>query len=75
MIDDAKLRDEARAMAHVFASKDPLVMRMGHTAFMRHNDYRTDIGHVTEAFCAVAATSNAKSAVRTFLDRGKSKKT
>jgi enoyl-CoA hydratase len=74
VVDDANLREDARAMARVFAAKDPLVMRLGHQAFMRHNDYRTDIGHVTEAFCAVAATPNAKAAVRTFLDRGKAKR-
>lgn len=71
VVDDAVLLDEARAMARVFADKDPLVMRLGHQAFMRHNDYRVDIGHVTEAFCAVAATPNAKAAVRKFLARGK----
>ncbi len=73
VVNAASLRDEARAMARVFAAKDPLVMRLGHQAFMRHNDYRTDIGHVTEAFCGVAATPNAKAAVRKFLDRSKKK--
>ncbi len=69
VVADGDLREEARAMARVFAAKDPLVMRLGHQAFMRHNDYRTDIGHVTEAFCAVAATPNAKAAVKRFLSR------
>ncbi len=74
VVDDTNLRDETLALARVFASKDPLVMRMGHQAFMRHNDYRTEIGHVTEAFCSVAAMPAAKTAVRTFLNRGKNKK-
>jgi enoyl-CoA hydratase len=69
VVDDAKLMDEARAIARTFAAKDPLVMRMGHQAFMRHNDYRTEIGHVTEAFCTVAATPQAKAAVKRFLER------
>jgi enoyl-CoA hydratase len=71
VVDDASVREAARTMARLFASKDPLVMQLGHAAFMRHNDYRTEIGHVTEAFCGVAATPNAKAAVRNFLARGK----
>ena len=73
VVDDANLMDEARALARTFAAKDPLVLRMGHQAFMRHNDYRTEIGHVTEAFCTVAATPAAKAAVKRFLGRGKRK--
>ena len=71
---DGDVLEEARVLARTFAAKDPLVMRMGHQAFMRHNDYRTEIGHVTEAFCTVAATPAAKGAVRRYLGRGKAER-
>lgn len=74
VVDDGRVMEAARALAQTFAAKDPLVTRMAHQAFMRHNDYRGEIGHVTEAFCTVAATPNAKSAVRRFLDRGKTRR-
>jgi enoyl-CoA hydratase len=69
VVDAAKLLDEARALARTFAAKPAVAMRLGHAAFMRFNDYRPEIGHTTEAFCTVAATDDARSAIRAFLDR------
>lgn len=69
VVPDAKLLDEARALAAVFASKSPLAMRFAHNAFMRFNDYRQEIGHVTEAFCTVAATPDAREGLAAFLDK------
>jgi enoyl-CoA hydratase/carnithine racemase len=60
-------RIAARDLARVFAAKPAAAMRLGHQAFMRHNDYRVDLGHVTEAFCTVAATADAKAAVSDFF--------
>jgi enoyl-CoA hydratase len=69
VVDDARLLDEARALARTFASKPAFAMQFGHQTFMRFNDYRPEIGHVTEAFCTVAATENARAAVRAFRAR------
>lgn len=70
-VPDAKLLDEARALAAIFAEKSPLAMRFAHNAFMRFNDYRQDIGHVTEAFCTVAAAPDAREGLSAFLDKRK----
>lgn len=64
-----KLFDEARALARTFASKSPLAMRFAHDAFMRFNDYRAEIAHVTEAFCSVAAAPDAREGLAAFLDK------
>lgn len=69
VVADDRLLDEARALADVFASKSPLAMRFAHNAFMRFNDYRQDIGHVTEAFCTLAATPDAREGLAAFLDK------
>ena len=73
VVDDAKLLDEARALAQTFVSKPAFAMRFAHQTFMRFNDYRPEIGHVTEAFCTVAATEHAREAVAVFRGRGKVK--
>lgn len=69
VVPDDKLVAEARALASVFAAKSPLAMRFAHNAFMRFNDYRPEIGHVTEAFCTVAATADAREGLGAFLDK------
>jgi hypothetical protein len=55
----------------LFASKPAGVVRHAHQTFMRHNDYRVELGHVTEAFCTIAATAEAKDAVGRFFARSK----
>ena len=69
VVSDAKLLDEARSLADVFAGKSPLAMRFAHNSFMRFNDYRQDIGHVTEAFCTVAAAPDAREGLAAFLEK------
>jgi enoyl-CoA hydratase/carnithine racemase len=71
VVEDSDVRAEARRLARVFASKPAAAMALGHRGFMRHNDYRVELGHVTEAFCTVAATTDAKDAVRAFFDRSR----
>lgn len=73
VVEDAKLLDEARALAQTFVSKPAFAMRFAHQTFMRFNDYRPEIGHVTEAFCTVAATEHAREAVEVFRARGKTR--
>lgn len=69
VVPDAKLVEEARALADVFAGKSPLAMRFAHNAFMRFNDYRQEIGNVTEAFCTVAAAPDAREGLAAFLEK------
>jgi enoyl-CoA hydratase/carnithine racemase len=71
MVDDGTALQAARAMAKMFASKSPNVMRMGHQAFMRINDvgYRRDIGAVVDRFCAVAASPDAKEGISAFIEK------
>src|SRR6516225_7161369 len=66
IVPDDKVRDEARAMARVFATKSRTTMRLGRAAFMRVNDrdYRRGIGDAVENFCNVAATADAQEGVR-----------
>jgi enoyl-CoA hydratase len=71
IVPDDKVRDEARAMARVFATKSRTTMRLGRTAFMRVNDrdYRRGIGDAVENFCNVAATADAQEGVRAFIEK------
>ena len=71
LLPDDKVRDEARAMARVFATKSRTTMRLGRTAFMRVNDrdYRRGIGDAVENFCNVAATADAQEGVRAFIEK------
>lgn len=69
VVADDQLFNEARSLASTFASKSPLAMKFAHNAFMRFNDYRPEIGHVTEAFCTLAATSDAREGLAAFLDK------
>jgi enoyl-CoA hydratase len=68
---DEKRRDEARAMARVFARKSRTAMRMGRAAFLRANDldYRRGIGDAGENFCNVAATPDAEEGLRAFIEK------
>ena len=71
IVPDDKVRDEARAMARVFASKSRTTMRLGRAAFMRVNDrdYRRGIGDAVENFCNIAATADAQEGVRAFIEK------
>ena len=71
IVPDEKVRDEARAMARVFATKSRTTMRLGRAAFMRVNDrdYRRGIGDAAEDFCNVAATADAQEGVRAFIEK------
>jgi enoyl-CoA hydratase/carnithine racemase len=71
IVPDEKVRDEARAMARVFATKSRTAMRLGRAAFMRVNDrdYRRGIGDAVEDFCNVAATADAQEGVRAFIEK------
>jgi enoyl-CoA hydratase len=66
---DEKLREEARAMAGVFAKKSRTAMRLGRAAFLRTNDYRRDIADAVENFCTVAATADAQEGSRAFIEK------
>jgi enoyl-CoA hydratase len=71
IVQDDKVRDEARAMARVFATKSRTTMRLGRAAFMRVNDrdYRRGIADAVENFCNVAATADAQEGVRAFIEK------
>jgi enoyl-CoA hydratase len=68
---DEKLRDEARAMARMFARNSRTAMRLGRAAFLRANDldYRRGIGDAVESFCNVAATPDAEEGLRAFIEK------
>jgi enoyl-CoA hydratase/carnithine racemase len=71
VVPDEKLRDEARALARVFATKPRTAMRFGRAAFLRANDldYRRGIADAVENFCNVAATAGAQEGVRAFVEK------
>jgi enoyl-CoA hydratase len=71
IVPDEKVRDEARAMARVFATKSRTTMRLGRAAFVRANDrdYRRGIGEAVENFCKVAATADAQEGLRAFIEK------
>src|SRR5215470_2670051 len=71
IVPDEKLRDEARAMARVFATKSRTTMRLGRAAFMRANDrdYSRGIRDAVENFCNVATTADAQEGVRAFIEK------
>ena len=71
VVPDEKVRDEARAMARIFAAKPRTAMRFGRAAFLRVNDldYRSGIADAVENFCNVAATADAQEGVRAFVEK------
>jgi enoyl-CoA hydratase/carnithine racemase len=71
IVPDEKLRDEARAIAGIFATKSPTAMRLGRAAFMRANDldYRRSVGNAVEVFCNVATTDDAQEGLRAFKEK------
>ena len=69
VVPDERVRDEARAMARVFATKPQTAMRLGRAAFVGVNDYRRGIGEAVENFCNVAATAEAQEGLRAFVEK------
>jgi enoyl-CoA hydratase len=71
IVPDENVRNEARAMARVFATKSRTAMRLGRAAFMRANDldYRRGIGDAVENFCNVVATDDAQKGLRAFIEK------
>ncbi len=69
VVPDAELLDAARTLARTFAAKSPVVMRLGHQAFMRFNDYRRDIAAAADAFCVVAASDDAQEGLAAFVEK------
>jgi enoyl-CoA hydratase/carnithine racemase len=69
IVADERVRDEARGMARVFATKSRTAMRLGRAAFVRVNDYRRGIGEAVENFCNVAATADAQEGLRAFIEK------
>jgi enoyl-CoA hydratase len=71
VVPDEKVRDEARAMARMFATKSRTTMRLGRAAFARANDldYRRGIGAAVEVFCNVAATADAQEGLQAFIEK------
>jgi len=71
VVPDDKVRDEALAMARVFATKSPTTLRLGRAAFARANDLddRGGLGDAVENFCNVAATADAQEGLRAFIEK------
>lgn len=69
IVPDEKVRDEARALARVFATKPRTAMRLGRAAFLRANDDRRGIGEAVENFCNVATTADAQEGVGAFIEK------
>jgi len=72
VVPDADLAAEATALAKAFATKSPVLMRLGRAAFMRQNDldYRRSVANAVEDFCNVTMTDAAQEGLRAFLEHG-----
>ncbi|WP_281362341.1 enoyl-CoA hydratase/isomerase family protein [Natronomonas salina] len=62
--------DAARELAETIASKSPMAVQMGKTAFyeMADMDYHDAIEYSNERFAAVCATDDAREGIAAFLD-------
>ena len=69
IVPDKKVREEAHAMAQVFAKKSRAAMRLGRAAFLRANHYGHGIAHAVETFCEAAASADAQEGVRAFIEK------
>src|SRR5712691_337510 len=69
IVPDEKLREEACAMAQVFARKSRTAMRLGRAAFLHAQDYRRGIADAVKNFCDAAATPDAREGVRAFMEK------
>ncbi|MEN4918853.1 enoyl-CoA hydratase/isomerase family protein [Achromobacter spanius] len=68
---EARLLDEARALARSLADKPPQVLAMGRRAFVYSNDneYRRRVATAVEVFCNAAATPEAREGLSAFVQK------
>ena len=71
VVPQAKVKEEARALAREFASKSPVVMRLARDSFMRANDfeYRRAIENVVETICNIIETDDAQEGLAAFNEK------
>ena len=66
-----QVMQEARLLAHDFASKSPLVMQLARDAFLRANDfeYRRAIENAVETICNIIETDDAREGLAAFNEK------
>ncbi len=71
VVPQARVKDEARAIAREFATKSPIVMKLARDAFMRANDfeYRRAIENTVETICNIIATDDAQEGLNAFNEK------
>lgn len=71
IVPDAQVDSTALALGATFATKSPVIMRLGRAAFMRQNDldYRRSIANAVEDFCNVTMTDAAQDGLRAFGEK------
>jgi enoyl-CoA hydratase len=69
VVADEKVREEARALAQVFARKSRAAMRLGRAAFRCANEYGRGIADAVETFCEAAGTAEAQEGVYAFMEK------
>ena len=71
VVPQAKVKEEARALAREFAAKSPVVMRLARDSFMRANDfeYRRAIENVVETICNIIETEDAQEGLAAFNEK------
>jgi enoyl-CoA hydratase/carnithine racemase len=72
-VPEARVLDEARALARQFAGKSPELMRMGRQAFMHaiDSDYRRGVAGAVNLISAVIATDDSKEGLSAFVEKRK----
>jgi enoyl-CoA hydratase/carnithine racemase len=63
--------DRARVIAQRFAEKSPIIMKIGHDAYMRavDTDYRRAIENAAESFALVATTQDCQEGLDAFVEK------
>jgi enoyl-CoA hydratase len=71
VVPQARVKEEARALAQSFARKSPVVMKLARDSFMRANDYeyRRNIENVVETICNIIATDDAQEGLNAFNEK------
>lgn len=71
VVDDARLLDEARALAAVLAAKPPGALRRGKAAFYDAADagWRSGVAHAVETFCASAVAADGREGLAAFAEK------